>query len=169
MYSWLQKGFGNSSFTQESYRWSFCQRGDRKNPKALRRKLMSTKLRSLIKPPSIPINETARSELLPTAVMKAKKLWEEAEKVKIQSTATIFNISYACAKYDLPFSTHPKIVKLVERNGNPESTTLLSEKSCTENWGWKRYYILPLYGSSSGARCELSCQIYGWNYPFAIT
>jgi OTU-like cysteine protease len=124
-----RKGLGTAVSERSRSDEAFVRGVSAKTPKALLKKIDEHKNTSSHKA-SVLVNEKLQKELLPTAALKAKSLWEESKKIELQSTAKIFNIAYACAKYEMPFSSHPKIVKLMERNGNCESTMLFSEKSC---------------------------------------
>jgi len=125
-----RKGLGTAVSERSRSDEAFVRGVTAKTPKALLKKIDDHKNTSAHKA-SVLVNEKVQKELLPTAALKAKSVWEESKKTELQSTAKIFNIAYACAKYEMPFSSHPKIVKLMERNGNCESTMLFSEKSCS--------------------------------------
>jgi len=80
---------------------------------------------------SVAIESKSYEEVLPHAMNKAKSIWMEVNKEKLNATTKMFNVVYMCAMEDLPFTKHPKVVELIEKNGIPKCSMLFSEKACS--------------------------------------
>ena len=61
---------------------------------------------------------------------KAKSIWMEVNNDKLNATTKMFNVAYMCAMEDLPFTMHPKVIELMEKNSIPKCSMLFSEKAC---------------------------------------
>jgi hypothetical protein len=77
------------------------------------------------------IESKSHEEVLRKSISKATSIWTEVNKEKILATGKVFNVAYMCAKEDLPFTKHPKLVELMEKNGMPRCSMLFSEKACS--------------------------------------
>ena len=67
-----------------------------------------------------------------SAIRKASAIWEEINRDKLESTSRVVNTAYTCVVEGLPFTKHPKIIDLMEKNGFPHGSMLFSDHACAD-------------------------------------
>jgi len=69
---------------------------------------------------------------LTNAADRAKTIWEQVNKEKIDATCKVFNVAYTVATEELSFLTHTALIEVMEKNGMGHFSMLFSDHACSD-------------------------------------